>query len=144
MGAKYPELTLTDNHREKIASVLKDMKKKYDKLIYNSELMIELIRPAYSKQMADKCPMDILNKKKENILSLHLDNNGEIRIPCALGYTSHKDCKSVTKLALYAGKILKDKESFYALVRMYLSSYYYKKNKIRNILKIGDSYEKLY
>jgi MoaA/NifB/PqqE/SkfB family radical SAM enzyme len=147
---KYPELTLTDEGRERIASLLKDMKKRYGKLIYNSELMIDLIRPAYSKDMGDNCPMDILNKKKENVLSLHLCNNGEIRIPCALGIAcslgkgaSHDDCRSVTKLALYAGKVLKDKESFYALVRMYLSSYYYKNNRIRKTLKMGDNYEKL-
>ena len=145
MGAKYPELTLTDSHKERIADLLKDMKKKYGKLIVNTDLMIELIRPAYSKEMEDKCPMDMLNKNKEIILSLHLCNNGEIRIPCALGSsTSHYNCRNITKLALYAGKILKDKKSFYTLVRMYLSSYHHKKNKIRNMLQKGEHYEKLY
>jgi MoaA/NifB/PqqE/SkfB family radical SAM enzyme len=147
---KDPKLTLNDKDMERIAHLLKDIKKKYGKLIVNTDLMIDLIRPSYSKDMGDNCPMDMLNKKQENILSLHLCNNGEIRSPCALGSAcalgkknGHDNCRSVTKLALYAGKLLKDKASFYALVRMYLSSYYYKKNKIRKILNIGDNYEKL-
>lgn len=97
--------------------------------------------PVYSKDMGDNCPMDILNKQKKNILSLHLCNNGKIRIQCALGiYSNHRQCRSITKLAPF----LKDKASSYALVRMYLSSYYYKKNKIRKTLGSVDIYFHLF
>ncbi len=133
MEKKPKELSLDEQHREHIVSLLKNMKKKYGNLISNSELMIELIRPVYSEKLADNCLMNILNPNKKNVLSLHLCNNGEIRVRCALGaYTSCMNCRSVTTLALYAGKIMRDKESLYSLIRMYLSNYYYRKNKVKN------------
>jgi len=90
--------------------------------------MIELIRGKYGEELAENCPMNAFNKYGK-IYSIHMCNDGSIRVPCALGKdASHVHCRSITKLALYAGKVLRDKESFLALLRMYISRPHVKSN----------------
>lgn len=113
-------LILNDEQREKTVSLLLRLKKKYGRLIYNSELMIELLRAKYGEELAKNCPMNIFNKTRKTYC-LHMCNDGSVRIPCAIGKdSSHLYCRSITKVGLYAGMVLRDKESFLSLIRMYL------------------------
>lgn len=122
LKGKPSYLILNDEQREKTVSLLLRLKKKYGALIYNSELMIELLRAKYGEELAKNCPMNVFNENRKTYC-LHMCNDGNIRIPCAIGKdSSHLYCRSVTKVALYAGKVLKDKESFFSLIKMYLSS----------------------
>jgi hypothetical protein len=94
--------------------------------------MIELIRAKYGEELAKNCPMNILNKSGSGGCSLHMCNDGSIRVPCALGRDADcLQCRSVTKIALYAGMILQDKRSLLALFRMYHSTPYNKQNKLK-------------
>jgi len=114
-------LTLSDRQREKIVSILTRMKKRYEKLIYNTEAMIELIHAKYGEDLARNCPMNIFNIRGK-VYALHMCNDGTVRVPCALGKDAdHVHCRSITKVALYAGKVLRDRESLWALLRMYHS-----------------------
>lgn len=118
---KSSGLTLSDGQREKIVSLLKKMKKKYGSLIANSEAMIELISARYGEDLAKNCPMNFFNKCGK-VYSIHMCNDGNIRVPCAIGRdASHVDCRSITKVALYAGKVLRDRKSLFALLKMYHS-----------------------
>ena len=118
---KASYLTLSDRQRDTVVSVLTRMKKKYGKLICNTEVMIELIRGTYGEELAHNCPMNVLNTQgKTN--SLHMCNDGSVRVPCALGKgADHVHCRSITKVALYAGRVLRDKDSLRTLLRMYHS-----------------------
>jgi len=130
LRGKDPELTLTDEQRDKIVALLLEMKKKYTTFIGNTELMIELIRGKYSEELAKNCPMNILNKNVKPF-SLHMCNDGSIRVPCAFGMgAEHLHCRSITKVALYAGKVLRDRKSFLALFRMYHSKPYSKNKQL--------------
>ncbi|MCP3660104.1 MAG: hypothetical protein GY830_07260 [Bacteroidetes bacterium] len=81
--------------------------------------MIELINVKYSEEIAKHCLMNIHNK---DVHSIHMCNDGNIRLPCALGEKVNcLDCRSVTTLALHAGMLLKDRQSLHALLRMYHS-----------------------
>ena len=123
-------LTLSDRQREKIVSLLVRMKKKYGMLIYNTEAMIELIQMKYGEELAKHCPMNIFNTQGKTY-SLHMCNDGTIRFPCALGENAdHLQCRSITKVALYAAKVLRDKDSLKALLRMYHSKPHYKEKKL--------------
>jgi len=114
-------LILTDGQRDRAVSLLLQMKKKYGRLIVNTETMIELIRAKYGEAMAQNCPMDVCNEHKKAI-SIHMCNDGSIRVPCALGRDADcLQCRSVTKVALYAGMTLRDKRSLLAAFRMYHS-----------------------
>lgn len=118
-------LTLSGGQREKIVSLLARMKKKYGKLIYNTEAMIELIHIKYGEELAQHCPMNVLHRRGK-VYSLHMCNNGTVRFPCALGENAdHLHCRSITKIALYAAKVLRDKDSLKALLRMYHSKPHY-------------------
>lgn len=118
---KTKELILNNEQREKVVSLLMKMKAKYGEAIYNTELMIELIRAKYGKEMMENCPMNVFNNRGKSFC-LHMCNDGSIRVPCAIGANAnHLECRSVTKLALYAGKVLNDRKSFIALLKMYLS-----------------------
>ncbi|MFC1485196.1 hypothetical protein ACFL5N_01945 [bacterium] len=112
-------LALNNRQRDQIVSLLLKLKKEYKQLIYNTELMIELIRGKYGKSITDNCPMNVLNKKSR-VHCVHLCNNGFVRIPCSLGEDADcLECRSVTTMGLYAGKVLNDKKSLIALFRMY-------------------------
>jgi sulfatase maturation enzyme AslB (radical SAM superfamily) len=125
-------LSLTDGQRDRAVSLLLRMKKKYGRVIVNTEAMIELIRAAYGEELARDCPMNILNRRGRGGCSLHMCNDGSIRVPCALGRDADcLQCRSVTKIALYAGMILQDKRSLLALFRMYHSTPYNKQNKLK-------------
>lgn len=114
-------LSLTDGQRDRAVSLLLRVKKKYGRVIVNTETMIELIRAAYGEEMAQDCPMNVCNKQGR-VYSLHMCNNGSIRVPCALGRDADCiHCRSVTKLALYAGMVLRDKRSLLAAFIMYHS-----------------------
>lgn len=117
-------LELNDQKREKMFCLLNDMKKKYNNFIGNSPLMIELLRPKYSKALADNCQMDIFNKKGR-IYTLHMCNDGSIRVPCTFGRSACREtcgeCRSVTMVAIYAARILRDKESLFSLFKAYHS-----------------------
>lgn len=114
-------LSLTDGQRDRAVSLLLRMKKQYGRAIVNTETMIELIRAQYGEELAHNCPMDVLNEQG-NVLSLHMCNDGSIRLPCALGRDADcLQCRSVTKMALYAGLVLRDKRSLLASFRMYHS-----------------------
>lgn len=127
---KDPHLILSDGQRDKVVGLLMQMKKKYGSFIGNTELMIELIRAKYSEELAKNCPMNLFNRNVR-IHSLHMCNDGSIRVPCAFGMqAAHLHCRSVTKVALYAGKILRDRTSLLALFRMYHSKPYSKERKV--------------
>lgn len=112
-------ICLNDKKRDSIVDVLMKMKDKYNKLIVNTPAMIELIRSKYDGVLAQSCPMNAFNK---DATSIHMCNDGTIRLPCALGSGAHHlGCRSVTKVALYAGKYLNDKSSYLSLLRMYHS-----------------------
>ena len=114
-------LALNDGQRDKAVSLLTRMKKKHGKLICNSEVMIELIRAKYGEDLAQNCPMDVLNKQG-GACSFHMCNDGNIRLSCAFGKDAdHLQCRSITKVALYAGGILRDRQSLMASLRMYHS-----------------------
>lgn len=114
-------LSITDDQRDKIVSLLMLMKKKYGRLVVNTEMMVELFRAQYGEQLARNCPMNVLNEHG-NALSLHMCQDGSIRLPCALGKDADcLQCRSVTKMALYAGLVLRDKRSLLAAFRMYHS-----------------------
>jgi sulfatase maturation enzyme AslB (radical SAM superfamily) len=118
-------LSLGDNQRDRAVSLLLKMKKKYGRFIGNTETMIELIRGKYGEEMAQDCPMNILNRGGRGGCSLHMCNDGSIRVPCALGRDADcLQCRSVTKIALYAGLVLRDKRSLLAAFRMYHSKPY--------------------
>lgn len=115
-------LSLTYDQRDKAVSLLLRMKKKYGKAIVNTETMIELIRAQYGEALAHDCPMNILNRSGSGGCSLHMCNDGLIRVPCALGRDADcLQCRSVTKMALYAGVVVQDKRSLLAALRMYHS-----------------------
>ncbi len=123
MRNKYSYLTQTTEQKYTMIETLQKMKKKYGDLIFNSDKMIELLDPKYGEELAKECPMNLYNKKSR-VYCFHLCNDGTIRIPCSIGRdASHIDCRSITKIALYAGTILKDKKSYRSLLRMYLSNY---------------------
>jgi len=127
---KDAHLILTDEDRDRIVDVLLEMKNKYGSFIGNTALMIELIRSKYSEELAKNCPMNTLNENSKSF-SFHMCNDGSIRIPCAFGMgASHLHCRSITKVALYAGKVLHDKASLLAMFRMYHSKPYSKENKV--------------
>lgn len=121
LKGKPDELTINNTQREKVVSILVKMKDTYGEAICNTELMIELIKSKYNKELAENCPMNIFNSRGR-IHCLHMCNDGTIRVPCAIGSgADHLECRSVTKVALYAGTVLKDRKSFLSLLRMYLS-----------------------
>jgi sulfatase maturation enzyme AslB (radical SAM superfamily) len=127
---KPSSLTLNDGQREKIVSLLARMKKKYGQLIYNTEAMIELIHVKYGKELAQHCPMNVFNRQGK-VYSLHMCNDGNIRFPCAMGEDAdHLHCRSITKVALYAAKVLRDKDSLRALLRMYHSKPHYEEKEL--------------
>lgn len=131
LKGKSSYLILSNEQREKTASLLLSLKKKYGRLISNSKLMIELLRAKYGEELAKNCPMNVFNKNRITYC-LHMRNDGSIRTPCAIGNnSSHLYCRSVTKVALYAGMVLKDKESFLSLARNYHSAPHTKKGRIR-------------
>lgn len=121
LKGKADELTINDTQREKAVSILMEMKSKYGGAICNTEFMIELIKSKYNRKLAENCPMNVFNSRGR-IHCLHLCNDGTIRVPCAIGAgADHLQCRSVTKVALYAGTVAKDRKSFLSLLRMYLS-----------------------
>ena len=114
-------LRLSDNEQNIAASLLLRMKKKYGLLIGNTQMMIELIRTKHTNTLANGCPMNIFNEKTR-VYSIHMCNDGSIRQPCAFGrFADCLHCRSITKLALYAGLILRDKRSLFTLLGMYHS-----------------------
>lgn len=126
---KNSYLTPTDEQRYAMINILQEMKKKYGDLIINSDKMIELLDPKYGEELAKECPMNLFNTKSR-VYCLHLCNDGTIRIPCSLGHdASHVECRSITKIGLYAGTILNDRKSYRSLLRMYLSNYHNRKKK---------------
>ena len=127
---KDAHLVLSEEQGDKVADLLIEMKKKYGSFIGNTELMIELIRFKYSEELAKNCPMNTINKDSKGY-SLHMCNDGNIRIPCAFGMgASHLHCRSITKVALYAGKVLHDRASLLGLFRMYHSKPYSKEKEV--------------
>jgi hypothetical protein len=115
-------LTLSDGQRDRAVSLLLQMKKQYGRVIVNTETMIELIRDQYGEELSHDCPMNLLNRRGSGGYSLHMCNDGSIRVPCALGRDANcLQCRSVTKMALYAGLVLRDKRSLLAAFRMYHS-----------------------
>ncbi|MBW1650487.1 MAG: radical SAM protein [Deltaproteobacteria bacterium] len=117
-------INLSYQDRCNITFLLQEMKEKYPDLIINSRKMIELFHPKYDKDLADKCPMNIFKKDNHNIYCIHLCNNGKVRLPCALGKdTAHEECRSIGKMALIAGKVFKDKESYLSLLMLFNSKY---------------------
>ena len=121
MEGRDSYLSINDAQRDKSVSILMQMKKEFGRLVVNTEKMIELIRATYGKQLARNCPMNILNERG-NVLSFHMCQDGSIRLPCALGRDADcLHCRSVTKMALYAGLVLRDKRSLLAAFRMYHS-----------------------
>jgi len=111
------DLRLSKYNRKRIVNILHKLKQKHNNFIYNSPVMIELIREEHGKILAKNCLMNVNNP---DCKSIHLMNNGKIRSPCAIGDNAiHEDCRNVTKMGLYGGLVLKDKETYGALLRMY-------------------------
>jgi len=121
LKTKPSYLKITDEQRDRVSDLLIGMKQRYGRLICNSPMMLELLKTKYGKALAGHCPMNVLNHGGR-VDSIHMCNDGKIRVPCALGPDADcVQCRSVTTLALYAGKVLKDKESLRALLYMYHS-----------------------
>lgn len=128
MKGRDSYLGLSDGQRDKAAALLLMIKKKYGKFIGSTETMIELIRAKYGEELARDCPMNILNRRGRGVYSLHMCNDGSIRVPCALGRDADcLQCRSVTKIALYASLTLRDKESLAILLQLYHSKPYGKR-----------------
>jgi MoaA/NifB/PqqE/SkfB family radical SAM enzyme len=128
LSGKPAELELSDADRVRAVSVLTEMKRKYGDLLFSTPTMIELLHPKYDREMAESCPMNVLNTRSRNC-SLHLCNDGTVRVPCAIGQEAdHLRCRSITKVALYAGMVLHDRPSYLALMRMYLTRSNHKKH----------------
>jgi MoaA/NifB/PqqE/SkfB family radical SAM enzyme len=121
LAGKVEDLALTDADRIRSVSVLREAKQRHTDLIFNSPTMIELLHPKYDEDMAESCSMNVLSTKVKNC-SLHLTNDGTIRVPCAIGQEAdHLKCRSITKVAMYAGTVLHDKASYLSLMQMYLT-----------------------
>lgn len=121
LKGKPNDLGINNEQRKKIVSLLMKMKDKHGEAICNTKLMIKLIGTEYGKELMENCPMNVFNRCGR-VHCLHMCNDGTIRIPCAIGTDAdHFECRSVTKLALYAGTVLRDRKSFLSLLRMYLS-----------------------
>jgi MoaA/NifB/PqqE/SkfB family radical SAM enzyme len=118
---KLSELELNNAKRDRIIDTLLLMKTKYPTLICNTEQMIKLISGKHNEEIANNCLMNIQSSNNK-VYSIHMCNDGTIRVPCALGKDANcLECRSVTQLALYSGLILRDKSSLFALFRMYHS-----------------------
>ncbi len=128
MKNKHSELIVKDKQKYVLVSMLNELKMRYKKFIYNSPLMIEMLKPKYNKVLAQNCPMNIHNKNGR-CHSIHMNHDGSIRKPCALGpYADCFQCRSITKMAIYTGIYKRDKESLDTLFELYHT----KKHKARH------------
>ncbi|MCD4814524.1 radical SAM protein [bacterium] len=125
-------LQLTDRQRDMTSDLLLRLKQKYSRPICNSHLMLELLKNKYGQQMAANCPMDF-NNVHSRVYSVHMCNDGSLRSPCALGENADcQNCRSVTKIALYAGVVMHDRTSINSLLRMYHSKHHTKHAAVSN------------
>lgn len=121
LAGKAADLELTDADRIRAVEVLREAKQRHGELIFNSPTMIELLHPKFDEEMAANCSMNVLHTKGK-VCSLHLTNDGAVRVPCAIGQEAdHLKCRSITKVAMYAGTVLHDKASYLSLMQMYLT-----------------------
>lgn len=113
-------LELSDSQMIESSLLLMEIKKKYP-IVGNSYKMIELLHPKYGKQLAKNCFMNVnLSSKKKSVTTLHLAYDGTIKTPCTYGTDETcEKCRSITHVALYASKVLKDRESLYMLLDGY-------------------------
>jgi MoaA/NifB/PqqE/SkfB family radical SAM enzyme len=120
---KTAEIDLTDAARDALVPMLLTQKELHGDFIYNSPKMIELIHSRHGAELARTCLMN-RNNPEGRVHSLHMRNDGSLQTPCALGPDADcTRCRSVTHLALHAGKILRDGPSLLALFRMYHAKY---------------------
>ncbi|MCF6243207.1 MAG: hypothetical protein L3J74_17950, partial [Bacteroidales bacterium] len=113
-------LELSNEQMEESSLLLTEMKKKYP-IIGNSYKMIELLKPKYSKDMAANCYMNVnLSTKNKSVTTLHLAYDGTIKVPCTYGTDETcEKCRSITHVALYASRVLKDRDSLFMLLDGY-------------------------
>jgi MoaA/NifB/PqqE/SkfB family radical SAM enzyme len=113
-------LELSNKQMEESSLLLMEMKKKYS-IVGNSYKMIELLHPKYSKELAENCFMNVnLSSESKSVTTLHLAYDGTIKTPCTYGTDETcEKCRSITHVALYASKVLKDRESLYMLLDGY-------------------------
>ncbi len=113
-------LELSAEQMEESSRLLTEMKNKYP-IIGNSYKMIELLHPKYSKDMAAKCFMNVnLSTEKKSVTTLHLSYDGTIKVPCTYGTDETcEKCRSITHVALYASRVLKDRASLHMLLDGY-------------------------
>jgi sulfatase maturation enzyme AslB (radical SAM superfamily) len=123
LRGKTAAIDLTDLQRDALVPLLLEQKAIHGDFIYNSELMIELLHSKYSEKLAQNCLMN-RNNTEQRVHSIHMRNDGSIQTPCALGPDADcLKCRSVTHVALFAGKYQRDRESLLALFRMYHAKY---------------------
>lgn len=113
-------LELSEQQMEESSRLLTEMKNKYP-IIGNSYKMIELLHPKYSKDMAAKCFMNVkLSTETKSVTTLHLAYDGTIKVPCSYGSDETcEKCRSITHVALYASKVLRDRASLHMLLDGY-------------------------
>jgi len=113
-------LELSNEQMAEASKLLKKMKDQYP-IIGNSYKMIELLHPDYGKELAENCFMNVnLSTEKRSVTTLHLSYDGTIKTPCTYGTDETcEKCRSITHVALYASKVLKDKESLLMLLNGY-------------------------
>jgi sulfatase maturation enzyme AslB (radical SAM superfamily) len=122
---KTAEVDLTDAQREALVDRLLEQKQIYGDFIHNSETMIRLLHPQYDEVLAQNCMMNRHNTA-QRVHSIHMRNDGSLQTPCALGPdVDCLKCRSITHVALFAAKYLRDPESLLALFRMYHAKYWH-------------------
>jgi Fe-coproporphyrin III synthase len=120
---KTADIDLTGAQLDSLVPLLMRQKAIYGDFIYNSAMMIELLHSRYGEELARGCMMN-RNNTEQRVHSIHMRNDGSIQDPCALGPDADcLKCRSVTHIALYAGKHLRDKPSLLSLFRMYHAKY---------------------
>jgi Fe-coproporphyrin III synthase len=120
---KTADIDLSDADRGAIIPVLHQEKARYGDFIYNSTTMIDLLDPKFDEDMANNCMMNRHNTHRR-VHSIHMRNDGSLQTPCALGPEADcRKCRSITHVALYAAKHLRDRPSLLSLFRMYHAKY---------------------
>ncbi len=113
-------LELSYEQMDSVVPLLTQLKDKYP-IIGNSYKMIELLRSKYGKELTENCQMNVnLSTERNSVNTLHLSNDGTIKSPCTFGSDEICDkCRSITHVALYAAKVLRDRDSLYMLLNGY-------------------------
>jgi len=113
-------LELSNKQMASLVPLLTQIKNQYSS-IGNSYKMIELLHPDFSKELTENCCMNVnLSTESKPVTCLHLSNDGTIKVPCTFGSEEMcYKCRSITHVALYAARVLKDRQSLHMLLNGY-------------------------